>query len=363
MPKNSKLTIKDLYEKYPKVSSQTKTDIIGAIGYDIEGNSENEGGKFTKEQLVQGLRYLLIKNDKLNNYRETTTRIDRLAFYDPFYAPSSDWLLINLLILNSDYHHHDDCTTHAISTDCNGGDGETAIMVCCCVALSLAAAGFCICSGVNTMDTLNKEEEAKTTKIAKITLYLLASILPAAVLGYYLHDKPKNDFNFTSETAEKIAIFTLRYVVPIMVGAAVYALTSYIGKQITIEKKPSAELLAELSTIKRLLEMNYSRPGDDTNECREFIKAVVRYYIDEISKKNEIIETSQLLSSSSINTTIQYTQPSAPRLSSSSFTIHQQQQNVQNSKNKIEIITFKDSKQETDESDSEDNWHNTNKPL
>lgn len=53
--------INELYDltRFPGVSLQTRTDIINAMGIDIEGLTTNEGGRFTQKQLSVGLQYLL----------------------------------------------------------------------------------------------------------------------------------------------------------------------------------------------------------------------------------------------------------------------------------------------------------------
>ena len=57
---------------YRGVTPETRTAIINAMGFDIEGLTKQEGGKYSEQELISGLRYLLANNQHLRRYMETS---------------------------------------------------------------------------------------------------------------------------------------------------------------------------------------------------------------------------------------------------------------------------------------------------
>lgn len=330
--------INAIRSRYKNISEHTKTDIIGAIGFDLEGLDKRDGGEYSKEELVQALRYLLVKNKNLKQYMDTNKTIGSYHYnrsYDPFYIPDgANWFFLGMMMNDHHHHHHHSSAYDNCFGNCGGSGGggdQDAGAVLACVSVSVAILGFCICSSINTADIVNNERESDNTKLIKIVILALLAAAPSIPLGVYLWDKPKDGFGIENQDYEMLAGFTFHFLLPLLVATASYALFSYIGKNIEIRReppKPSAELLAQLEVVKRLLETNYVKPGDDPAAVKEFTKEVVRYYIDQISKKEHTLvvapppsspdtertrlldERRQLLNSN----TLFYQTPSAPSL-------------------------------------------------
>ncbi|WP_342219880.1 hypothetical protein [Rickettsiella endosymbiont of Miltochrista miniata] len=260
--------------KFPGVSAETRTDIIGAIAFDVEGLTLNEGGKYTEKELCEGLRYLLATNKHLHTYLEPPPSSSRDSSYlsrDPFYIPT-DHLLFSYLLLNPAYDSGNSCVP---SDGCDGnGDNEGALVICIAIVALAFAAGFCYCTGKNTYSTL-ESNESNSVKAAKIIL-TLSVFATTFALTYYV--VPIDDE-------------VIRAIIALPIAAAPAALTSYISKLSPCLPKitpPNKELLDELQTVKHILERGHARQGDNKEQCKKFIKEAVRYYIQSISSDHNI---------------------------------------------------------------------------
>ncbi len=127
----------------------------------------------------------------------------------------------------------------------------------------------------NTLSTI-KSHEPNSVKAAKIILTLSILAATAVLTTYWL---------------APIATLFICITVVLFTATALAALVSYISSKFLYLPKidpPKKELLDELQTVKQILEHGYDRPGDNKEQCKQFIKEVVRYYIQAISKKNNI---------------------------------------------------------------------------
>ncbi|MGC1854939.1 MAG: hypothetical protein WA659_06165 [Candidatus Aquirickettsiella sp.] len=127
----------------------------------------------------------------------------------------------------------------------------------------------------NTLSTI-KSHEPNSIKAVKIILTLSILAATAVLTTYWL---------------APIASLFICITVVLFTATALAVLVSYISSKFLYLPKidpPKKELLDELQTVKQILERGYDRPGDDKEQCKQFIKEVVRYYIQVISKKNNI---------------------------------------------------------------------------
>lgn len=267
---------KELYDlnKFPGVSQQTRTDIINTVGIDVNGLTLNEGGKFTEEELCEGLRYLIATNKDLHIYLEKSQSPGSntsSSNHDPFYIPTSHDFFPYLL-LNSTYSSGD---SGVPSDGCHGRcDSDGAAYICIAITALALVAGFCYCTGKNTYSTI-ESNESNSVKTAKIILTL--SVFAATFTLIYCFVPIDDEF--------------IRAMVALPIAAALAAFSSYTSKKFPCLPKiasPEKELLDELQTVKQILERGYDRPGDNKEQCKQFVKEVVRYYIQTISKENNI---------------------------------------------------------------------------
>jgi hypothetical protein len=288
------LTLSQLYDsnQFSGVSQQTRTDIINALGIDIESVTVNEGGIFTAKQLCEGLRYLLATNKNLHIYIEKSSS----QSYDssnPFAISTNDALFIQIVSPSTPSTSTPSNSANCCesSDGCHGSNSEKALFICAGILAVALAFGFCYCSGKNTCVTL-KSQESNLVKSAKVSLTLF-SFAATFTLAYFLI--PSND------------VLT-RAIFSFPIAAAAASLSSLISKKISCLPKipkPKKEILDELQPIKRILEGGYTRSGyrsgyqledrsgDNKEQDHTFIKEAVRYYIQKISKdKNSGLEQS-----------------------------------------------------------------------
>lgn len=272
-------------DNYQGVSPETRTAIIGAIGIDVEGLTTQEGGKFSEDELATGLRYLLVTNNELNSYIERSSNR-----HDAFYIPDIDNWMFAIALTNAVSPHH----VHPAPgcPDCDGGSGEGMFIV----FTLLASCACCIVTGYNVSKTLQSNESDKV-KALKMLSNLLCFFLPASAAFAVALQWFDNEDPYYYVDASCIAV---------LVGAVAALVTSAINRiecasqpDETLKTAPSPELLAELETIKGILQGKYRKESDNPEAFRQFVQDVVRYYIHHIAKAPSLevnTETTPLLS-------------------------------------------------------------------
>lgn len=271
-------------ENYKGVSPETRTAIIGAIGIDVEGLTTEEGGKFTEDELVTGLRYLLVNNKELHSYIEKSD-----TSLDMFSLPLSHDMTTAVLLNNAVDPHHAH-TGHGCP-DCGSGDCEAIIIV-----LTIAAAcACCIVTGYNSSQTL-QSSESNRIKTLKMLATVLSFLIPAGITFPIALKLLGKDESYSYINATCISI---------IVGATSALFMSLLNRIECANQadeapaySPSPEVLAELETIKGILQGNYRKDADNPEEFRKFVQDVVRYYIHKIAKSpslDAITETTPLL--------------------------------------------------------------------
>lgn len=276
---------------YRGVSPETRTAIINAIGIDIEGLCKQQGGKYTEEELIRGLRYLLSSHAHLRRYMETSP--DYCFHSDPFFVPNgTDWLLLSLAVSSTMNHHHhhggsnvDCCSPNGLcSSDSNSNDKDNGLGFLVGILVGIVVAAACLCcigACVSTGSMINNNETTLAKSIKGLA-NTLSFVVPFGLAFYgFMHVfNPGQDYYYLYVTSASF-----------LVGATCALITSLLNliscfdkDQAALANPPSGELLAELATIKRLLEGEYTRPGDDQKACEAFIKDVVKYYIQTIAK-------------------------------------------------------------------------------
>lgn len=239
-------------KNFKGVSARTRTDIIDTIDFDIQDWEQEEGRKFSYEELCNGLHYLLATNKDLQGYIEQNR--SQSSSSDPFTIPSRE--LVDF--------------------------GSCCFIACepeICLFLGVLAAIFWVCVLIyqNIHDML-KSEEPSVVKIAKIIATLSVFIGVMVPAWFFIPSIP--------------GIYGLSSVFAFFCGAVAAALFSYLNKKMLCFPnkheslqaliKPSKELLKDLEVIEKILK--YSREGDDKKACMEFVKTVVRMHIKSISK-------------------------------------------------------------------------------
>lgn len=263
---------KTLYDpkKFDGVSQQTRTDIINTINYDIEGWEEEEGKKFTHEELCKGLHYLLTTSKDLQGYIEQNK--SQTSSSDPF------------IISSRGLDRLGDVSCCFFACD---GIGDSEALAFGCIFLCAVAAIFWVCWLIydNICDML-KSEEPTVVKMAKIISSLIVFIGVMVPLLLFMPSIP--------------GIYGLSSVLAFFCGAVAAALFSYANKKILCFPnkqenlnelpKPSKELLKDLEVIEKML--SYARKGDNKEACMEFAKTVVRLHIKSMSKPEHVKNSS-----------------------------------------------------------------------
>ena len=255
-------------ENFKRVSSQTRTDIIGMIDYDIDGLAKEEGGKFTYEELCNGLHYLLATNKDLHAYIEQNKSQISSSESDPFIIPSR--ALRDLEGLGN------------CCLDCGSPE------ICIVFGVLVMILWVFVFTYENIRDML-KSEEPSVVKMAKVIANLIVFIGVIAPVWFFM---------------PTIYVVGLSSAFAVFCGVVAAALFSYASKTIlcfppkqkNLDEllKPSDELLEELGVIKKMLKENYTRKGDDKAACMEFLKTVVRLHINAISKPENVKSPSSL---------------------------------------------------------------------
>jgi hypothetical protein len=270
--------LKELYDPkiFPGVRLETRIVIINAIGIDVNGLTLNEGGKFTEEQLCEGLRYLLATNKDLHTYLEKNPQSSSSSSsynHNPFYIPTNHVFFPYLLLLNPSFNSGNSSVSNS---GCGGsGDNDKALLFCLAIIALAIVIIFLYCTVKNTLSTI-KSHEADSVKAAKIILTL--SILAATAV-------------LTTYCLAPIASLFMCITAVLLTATALAALVSYISSKFLCLPKidpPEKELLDELQTVKEILERGYALQGDNKVQCKEFVKEVVRYYIQTISSDHKL---------------------------------------------------------------------------
>ncbi|WP_218813487.1 hypothetical protein [Rickettsiella endosymbiont of Dermanyssus gallinae] len=296
--------LKTLYDpkSFKGVGSQTRTDIINTINYDIEGLTQEEGGEFTYQELCNGLHYLIATNKDLHAYIERNK--SQASSSDPFIIPSSKLrdLGIDLLIsqpisclAESPFEYLMHLVFLEISYYCLGDEMREPLIAFVLLYVLAVTYGLCQVIYKNIRDML-KNEEPSVVKIAKIITNLIFFIGVTVAAWFYIPS-----IYFMS------SVYVVNSVLAFFCGTVAAALFSYVNKKMLCFPnkqenppgliKPSEELLKELEVTKGILQ--YVREGDDKEICMEFVKAVVRLHIKSISKLEDV-ENSLYESASSV---------------------------------------------------------------
>jgi hypothetical protein len=297
------IQLKELYSSpdYPNVSAQTRTDIIGALGIDLQGITVNEGGKFSLKELHQALRYIILTNE----HRDYIEHSNEPANNNPFIFSSSDLSCWPNIIIFPDCHSHHSNSDCCGNANCGGSDGEGALLVCAAIVALACALGFCYCTGKNTQHTL-QETESKPIKIFKFGS-TCAIFIMAALLAWYLlpDDYTSNAYKENSpKTAQFLSGF-LHFALSFFLGSIAGATISYINKNIICHSNkpsaPKAELLNELENVIKILNEGYCKPGDDKKQSITFTKKVICCYMELISTDKNYRSTAIAIPMTPIN--------------------------------------------------------------
>ncbi|BBB15333.1 hypothetical protein RVIR1_08440 [Candidatus Rickettsiella viridis] len=269
--------LKTLYDpkNFKGVSQQTRTDIIVTINIDIEDLDQEEGGKFTHEELCNGLHYLLATNKALRGYIEQNNF--QVSVSDPFIITSS-------VLAGLGGFGESDCCFFCCAADPGALEVSLVSWEFLCALVGIFGIGVLIYKNIGG---ILKNEEPSVVKVAKIMASLIVFIGVTGLAWFFL---------------PTISAVGLSSVLAVFCGAVATAVFSYVNKKILCFPneqgnvnellKPSDELLAELQNIKTILK--YSRKGDDKQACMEFVKAVVRLHIKSISKLENMKKPSSL---------------------------------------------------------------------
>lgn len=300
------IQLKELYDSpfYPNVSSQTRTDIIGALGIELQGITVSEGGKFSLEELNQGLRYILLANKEYHSYikRSSDQSSCRSTYDDPFVFTGSDLALWAIVLNDSNHHSNGNCFN---GSNCSGEGGEGAFVICTAIVVLACAFGFCYCTGKNIKHTV-AGVESKPIKFFKIAS-AAAVFTAAALLAWYLlpGDYTSDAFKKESPKNAQISSVLLHGVLSVFIGTFAAVIISYLNKKVICAPKksltPTKELLDELENVIKLLKSDYVKPGDDREQCIAFTKEVIRCYLNSISND---LTTKENPSNFPINTTV-----------------------------------------------------------
>ncbi|MDR3491508.1 MAG: hypothetical protein P4M12_05600 [Gammaproteobacteria bacterium] len=296
---------KKIYDdkRFNKVSAETKTDIISAIGFDISSAEDDvKESKFTKEILTEALHYLIAKTARQNaNVRaiirqdssSTSSSVSSSYSYDPFYFGNRDPLLWYALGYHSGY-------SHGSSSMPMGGGGGSSNNDCNGETLAIACGIACVCSAgvcctLCTKATLDGPE-SDNVKTAKVSASVVTAIAVFTLMIYLLN---KNDVwhqdlvenQNWDEGGYRFFLFLVSAFGGLFSGGVVSTANNIFQCLPQPEDeipKPSAEVLEavkDLAVIEELLTKGWKREGDDVEQCNAFIREVVTMYIATIAAR------------------------------------------------------------------------------
>lgn len=285
-------SFKDLYndKRFSGVSSQTKTDIISAIGIDVnEAKEDVAASKFTQQELKDALHYLLATEAKQNpNVQRLVVRenthVSSLYVGNPFYFGNNDPFL---------WYWSGHPINHGGgfggNINCGGGNGEGAALMC---AAALVCSAGCCCV-ICTEPTINGPESriVKTAKVttsaltgAAVFVFLLVYLLKNEIWRSSLVDD--NHWDVEGYQAFLVLVSAFSGLFSSGAVATVNNIWRCLPNQERQIPKPSAavlEALKDLETVKTFLSRGWSRPNDDREQCDAFIREVVMTYINTIA--------------------------------------------------------------------------------
>jgi hypothetical protein len=292
----------ELYKdsRFAGVSDSTKTDIISTIGIDVnEAKQDVAESKFTQLELTQALHYLLATQAQEN---EDVARLlvvkenpnpSSSSIPDPFYFHNDDPFLWYWVGYNSGHSHHHGGSIFGGggggggNSNCGDGEGVALVIAAACVC----AAGCCC---VFCMKATVEGPESTAVKTAKVSASTLTGAAVFAILTYFLI---KNDIwrsSLVDDHNWDVAGYrTFQVLMAAFSGLLASGAVSTVNNIFQclpephrdIPKPPARilEALKDLQTVKELLSKGWSRPGDNQEQCDEFIRATVLAYINEIA--------------------------------------------------------------------------------
>lgn len=246
----SEQDLKVLYgvDNFKGVSQRTRTDIIGAIAFDIDNLVAEEGREFTREELSRALNYLVSINSE-----HLTGRLLNA---------------IRLIVGASAFA------------------GVIALVVC---YVRLTPPPY------DNPSYNITESELNNLPCGKRWVFTNSSGIWERSLESISEDECRKALMFFSKNVS-IIIYALIGVVAGVVAACVTNSTlSFLEEKLISllkEKKPPGPTLEELPTIEAIFKDNYAREGDNPKACRKFVKAVVRYHIASI--KNTTVNAANI---------------------------------------------------------------------
>jgi hypothetical protein len=272
--------------RFSGVSAQTKTDIIATIGIDInEAKDDIAESKFTQAELSEALHYLLAteapNNPQLQSFIHTERQNEFTYMGDPFFFSHNDpyFMLINIPQI-----HHGGGGGN-ISNDNNlPAEGLIIAVLCACVCI----AGCCcvLCTKVTLAS--NESENVKKTKVSvSIIVGVVAFIASMILLTHY--DVLREDIVVGDDDIGPyfIILFLISVSAGLFSGGLVATANNMIpclpDKNIPKPSTRILEALKDLETVKTLLSKGWKRDGDNVTQCKDFIREVVKEYIQMIA--------------------------------------------------------------------------------
>lgn len=297
---NPKLT--ELYDpnNFPGVSPETRTDILGAIGLDLnEAKEDVDNKKFTQAELTQALHYLLGKKAKTNTkvsdlivYEGSGVKLDVL---DPFYFRKSDPFYNYLLLENFGHsHHHSGSDLGLIVPSGNCKPEEAAIIGCVVLVCSVGCCCY-MCT-----EAAYKTEESEFVQNSKTCVASLLGLVTFILMTYFFITRDvgrhtaidENDF---SEEGYRLCQVLAGIASGLFSAASLLTIFNYILPPCLPNLNPEPpkpsrrvlEALKDLGTIDTLLDKGWHRENDDVEQCNLFIRAVIKMYIEQMAKENK----------------------------------------------------------------------------
>lgn len=268
-------------EDFPKVSSQTRTDILGVLELELDP-TVGTTGELDREELVKGIRHLLMENEngkKLMNARK------------------SDSPAINNIFYFSD-QVGEGCMEGAL----HGGVGSIFVWV------SLVFCSAFVCNWYGLLGSLKtaSSEESSITK----TLKVIFSLGPSLVLGFWIYGLlttlfeeqmqpvPQSVSPNVSPIMDSALSTTFSIVVRFLAsfgaqGAVYGGLSSLFAKYPCIPSQSRdveqglyvmpKHVEEALGNVKRLLITGWERNGDDLEQCKDFTHYAIILHLAKLS--------------------------------------------------------------------------------
>jgi hypothetical protein len=320
--------LKDLYNdpRFPAVSASTKTDIMGAIGINVnDAKSDIPKGNYSKQELVQALRHLLEAEVKKKNPRAASLMVREqpssstsiMLIDSPFYVRRAD-PLFQLLDIAVHYNHHSH-SSHSSSSSSGNSDGAAgAILVgaaIACVCLSAVCCGGCMAMTVSNNTESTRVKAAKVTGSTAVGLATFVGLSCYFLLNNVLHSDIVEDRNLSESTYQFLMV--LLAAASGLLASGTVSTVNNIWRCPTTDdtSEPSPRVLAalaELDMVKTLLTQGWSRAGDNEAQCSAFVREVIIAYIDEIAQEPELQQVQVIVEKPVVNTSFNLFKPSAP---------------------------------------------------